>query len=60
MVQYKFQLIADNDHEALKDKLNAWLLDEKPERILETDLVTDGSEFTYCAMILYVGRKSAN
>ncbi len=53
-------VIATNDHEDLQLQLNVWLRNERPERVHSIQFVANGSEFTYCVLIMYVpGRKKS-
>ena len=47
-------VIATNDHEDLQLQLNVWLRNERPERVHSIQFVANGSEFTYCVLIMYV------
>ncbi len=54
MPHYKVELLASNNHNELEMEINAWLRIHKPSRILDVRMVADGSQYTYCVLMLYV------
>lgn len=50
---YRVAILADNTHTGLQLQFNTWLREEKPARIHQVNLVSNGSEFTYSVLILY-------
>ena len=51
-MNYRVELFAANDHTELQRRLNAWFRYERPRRVLTVRFVADGSEFTYCVLVL--------
>lgn len=54
---YRAELIAENDHLLLEDKISQWLRKVRPRRIIFSNFVADGAEYTYCAMFIYEPRE---
>jgi len=50
---YRVELIASNEHEQLEDWIAKWLRKTKPRRIIHSNFVADGAEYTYCVMFIY-------
>lgn len=54
---YGVELIAENDHLLLEDKISQWLRKARPRRIIFSNFVADGAEYTYCVMFVYEPRE---
>lgn len=50
---YAVVVFAENDHNQLQADINHWIRQEKPRRIHSINFVTNGSEYTYTALMLY-------
>lgn len=56
-INYMVELIASNEHEHLEDSIAKWLRKTKPRRIIHSNFVADGAEYTYCVMFIYEPRE---
>lgn len=51
------ELLASNSHSELELEINSWLRIKRPSRVLNVCFVADGSQYTYCVLIMYVPRE---
>lgn len=56
-MHYNVEVFAASDHTKLQQMMNAWFRYERPQRIISTNFVADGAEYTYCVLVLYLKGK---
>lgn len=56
-MHYDVVAFAANDHTELEVKMSTWFRKHRPSKIIATNFVADGTEYTYCYVMIYEPRE---
>ena len=56
-MELRSKIIAAIDHQDLEQKLNTWLLTDKPQLVFPPSYIANGSEYVYSVLLVYENRE---